>query len=383
MSAEQNITTQEMSIDRLLSFLSQDPVNLHLLADAAVAAFNAGQYRLCDDLLARHDAACPLPAPLANLRGLSSMSQGRFEEAATEFNALSAKHSDPSLSYNAAYANAMCGSFESAASLDAECLTVVPSAAALKMRALHHLGYLDDALQLGKDYCDRPGASSELKGAYAVVLFDLGDRENAKRYASSSTDTSDSLTIHGLLALEAGDVAHASKFMEEALARNPRESRAVLGLGLCSLVEQRFDEAAITLDDAAQKLSSHTGSWLVAGWAWLLAGNKDKARERFRYAAAADRGFAEAHGALAVVDHLEGLRDDARRHTEIALRLDPTCLSGALAQSIEYENAAQPDAASAIRNFAMNRKLGPDGRTLAQSIRSIALNTHVGSRKIW
>ncbi|KWD78387.1 hypothetical protein WL71_24605 [Burkholderia ubonensis] len=301
------------------------------------------------------------------------MSQGRFNEALSDFNSLGEIGADPVLSYNTAYASAMCGSYEPGASLDAPCLDAVPGAATLKLRALHYVGRLDEAVQLGKSLADRPDTRVEFNGAFATLLFDLGDQENAERYARRAVETPDGLTVLGLTALEAGDAEQAYTLLREALGRNPREARATLGLGLCLFAEERFAEAATTLDHAAKQLATHMGAWIAAGWAWLLAGDAVAARAHFQHAATFDRGFAEAHGALAVVSHLEGLHDDARRHAETALRLDPACLSGALATSMQCENAGQAASASAIRNAALHQPLGVGGRTIAQSLRTLGL----------
>ncbi|OJA78351.1 hypothetical protein BGV67_00050 [Burkholderia ubonensis] len=373
MAVDQFASSHLAQLDRLLQFLSQDPDNLNLLADAAAVALDAHRFAICDELLVRHDAIRPLPPHLVNIRGLSSMSQGRFDEALRDFNTLREGGADPVLIYNVAYASAMCGSYDPAASLDTSCLDVIPGAATLKMRALHYLGRLDEAQQLGKSLADQPDTQAELKGAYAMLLFDLGDPENAQRYARQSADTADGLTILGLTALEAGDVEQAFKLLQDASERNPREARATLGLGLCLFAEERFADAAVTLDQAAERLATHMGAWIAAGWAWLLAGDRAAARTRFQHAATHDRGFAEAHGALAVVSHLEGLHDDARHHAETALRLDPACLSGALATSLQYEQAGQVASASTIRNAAMHQPLGAGGRTIAQSLRTLGL----------
>ncbi|RQX94976.1 tetratricopeptide repeat protein [Burkholderia stagnalis] len=373
MAADQFASNHLAHLDRLLQFLSQDPDNLNLLADAATVALEAHRFSICDELLARHQAIRPLPPRLVNMQGVSAMSQGRFAEALGHFHTLSESRADAVLSYNTAYASAMCGSYEPAASLDAPCLDAVSGAGTLKLRALHYLGRLDEALQLGQRLAGRPDAPAEFNGAYATLLFDLDDQEGAQRYARQSVETPDGLTVLGLAALEAGDTEQAFTLLRKALARNPREARATLGLGLCLFAEERFAEAATTLDQAAEQLATHLGAWIAAGWARLLLGDVATARTRFHHASTLDRGFAEAHGALAVVSHLEGLHDDARRHAETALRLDPTCLSGALAKSMQHENAGQAGAASAIRNAALHQPLGTGGRTIAQSLKLLGL----------
>ncbi|WP_322081131.1 tetratricopeptide repeat protein [Burkholderia sp. BCC1972] len=372
----QTSRSPETPLTRLLSFLDEDPNNLNLLSDAAIAAFEAHQFRLCNDLLIRRETIAPLTPSLVNLRGLSALSEGRFEAALADFRTLVEHDANPVLYYNFAYASAMCGAFKPAADIGPTCLEAVPGAAALKLRALHYLGRFDDAIRMGA-LADLAASPPDFVGAYASLLFDLGDLENARHHAARAPDSSDSLVIAGLTELEAGNIERATALLDRAADSNPLEARATLGRGLCLLAQKQFAEAAATLDRAAERLTSHAGSWLAAGWAWLFAGNPDTAAERFQHAAVLDRGFAEAQGSLAVALQLQGRRDDSRRHAEIALRLDPGSLSGTLAKTLELEATDSTESANALKESMLNRPLGPTGRTLAQSLTAFGLKrTH-------
>ncbi|MGT0194070.1 tetratricopeptide repeat protein [Burkholderia pyrrocinia] len=360
-------------LGRLLSFLNEDSNNLNLLADAAIAAFEAGQFRICDELLTRHETIQPLTPALVNIRGLSAISEGRFEAALADFRALAGHDANPVLYYNLAYASAMCGSFEPAADMEPACLDAVPGAALLKLRGLHHLGRFDEAIRMGAPLADQAAPPPGFAGAYAALLFDLGDLANARRYAARAPESADSLVIIGLTELEAGNVDRAAELLRRAADSNPLEARATLGRGLCLLAQERYPDAAATLDQAAERLASHAGSWLAAGWAWLFDGNPVAAGERFQHAATLDRGFAEAHGSLAVALRLQGRQADARHHAEVALRLDPASLSAALAKTLELEAANNIESANALKNAALNRPLGSTGRTLAQSLTAFGL----------
>jgi len=365
--------SRRVHLDRLLSFLDEDSSNLNLLADTAIAAFDAHQFRLCNELLVRHETIQPLTPSLVNVRGLSAMSEGRFEAALADFRALAENDANPVLGYNLAYASAMCGSFELAADMKPACLEEVPGAALLKLRALHHLGRFDEAVRMGAPLADQAAPPPAFSGAYASLLFDLGDLANARRHAERAPDSADSLVIIGLTELEGGNLDRAAELLEQAADRNPLEARATLGRGLCLLAQERYQDAAATLDQAAERLGSHAGSWLAAGWAWLFGGHSDAASERFQHAAALDRGFAEAHGSLAVALQIQGRRDDARHHAEIALRLDPASLSGTLARTLELEAANNIESANDLKDAVLNRPLGATGRTLAQSLTAFGL----------
>lgn len=356
-------------VERLLSFLETDPGNLNLLADAAIAAFDAHHFALCDELLDRHAARAPLPAALANLRGLAALSLHRFDTALHALEPLLTTHDDASIRYNAAYANAMLGRFAKAAELlDDATLYGESRAIPLKLRVLLHLGRLDDAIALGRRHVDSRAASPELYGALATALFDAADLDGARRYAEQSADTVDGLTVRGLLALDAASIDDARDLFLRALTINPEGARTTLGIGLVDLAEQRFTDAAGTLDRAADLLKIHAGAWAAAAWAYLFDGDPGAARIRFERAAELDRGFADAHGGLAVLCVHEGRFDEARRNMTIARRLDASCLSAALAESMLATHAGDTRTADEIRNTALDRPLGPDGRTLAQAL---------------
>ena len=263
----------------------------------------------------------------------------------------------------------MLGHFDEAiAELDDTVLEALPAAATLKLRSLHHLGRLDEALALGKHYTQSAHCDPELHAALATALFDAEDLESARRHAEQAPDTPDGLTVRGLLALDGDSAETARALFERALALNANSGRAMLGVGLALLSEQQFTGAAPALDRAAQLLQTHAGSWISAGWAHLFNGDLAQARARFEEGGRIDRGFAEAPGGLAVVDLKEGKLEDAKRHAEIALRLDRACLSAALAQSLLASAAGDQATADAIREAALSQPLDPRGTTIAQAL---------------
>lgn len=368
-NALSSATAATARVERLLSFLDADPDNLGLLADAANAAFDANGFALCDELLDRYAARAALPPALVHLRGLAALSQHRFDAALREFAPLLATHDDGTIRYNAAYAAAMLGRFDEALGmLDDATLAGVPHAIPLKLRALHHLGRLDDTIALGRLHIDRPGASPELYGALATALFDAANLDDARRCAEHAADTVDGLTVRGLLALDDASIDDARELFRHALALNPDSARATLGMGLAELSERRFAAACELLDQAADQLKVHAGAWTAAAWSHLFDGAPDAARTRFERAAALDRGFADAHGGLAVVCVREGRIDEAKRHAEIARRLDASCLSAALAESLLATRSGDERKADEILQAVLDRPLGPDGRTLAQAL---------------
>lgn len=356
-------------LTRLLSFIESDPTNITLLGDAAACAFDAQQFERCDELLARQQALGAMPPTSMNLRGLCAMARGKFDDALAVFAALPDNESNPVIRYNKTYAHAMLGHFDDTlALLTDDVLAAVPQGSALRMRSLHHQGSLAEAIEVGKRYADHPEAGIEVCGLLAAALFDAGDLDSAQHFASLAKRSPDGLAISGLLALGESRVCDARALFSEALDTQPENSRARLGAGLVLLEQHRFEQAAQQIDAAAQSFSTHAGSWIAAGWAHLLNGDLVQARARFERAGLIDRGFSEAPGALAIVALKEGRLDDARAQTKIALRLDPRCLSAALAQSLLNASAGNQAAADAILDAALNQPIDSQGNTIAKAI---------------
>jgi tetratricopeptide (TPR) repeat protein len=356
---------------RLLEYLKQDPQNLNLLHDAAVAAYEANEYEACAQLLQSFEALQPLTPDLINLRGLAAMSEGNFAKALENFESLNP--SDPVARYNAAYACAMLGQHEqSLVWLDDATLRAFPEAVTLKVRALHHLARVDEAIELGRAHVHGSTIDPALPGALATALFDANAIDDARRLASLHPESPDSLTVLGLLDLKDGANNEALARFDRALRLRPDAARAKLGMGLGLLAVQRFDEAALTLDEAAAALRTHAGSWVAAGWAHLFQHNLVPARERFERAGEIDRGFAEAHGGLAVVSYRQQHLDDARRHATTALRLDKNCLSAAYAMSLLAASAGDDEQSKAIITHALETPVAIDGPTISQLLVSRA-----------
>jgi tetratricopeptide (TPR) repeat protein len=362
-------TATSERLNRLLAFIEVDPTNATLLGDAAACAFDTQQLDLCDQLLARQQALGNVPPASVNLRGLCAMARGHFAEALDAFAALSKSESDPAIRYNMAYASAMLGRFDEAlAPLSEEVMVAVQQGIPLRMRSLHHLGRLDEVIELGRQHADRPPHDPEICGLLATALFDAGDLESARQYATRAAEFPDGLAVTGLLALNEGRSGGALALFARVLEARPDNSRARLGAGLALLEQQRFEQAAQQIDAAARSFKVHAGSWVAAGWAHLLNGDLARARTSFEEGGRVDRGFAEVPGALAIVAIKEGKLDDARAHTKVALRLDPACLSAALAQSLLSAQAGHHAAAGSILDAALNRPIDAQGRTIAQAL---------------
>ena len=352
---------------RLTDYLSADPTNLRLIAEAADTAYLAGLPDEAAALVERHAAIAPPPPSLINLLGLCALAEGRDADAVRIFTSLVADQaSDPGLRFNLAWAQSRAGDpagvLETLASGPGD-----PREAALMARALHALERLPEALALG-DAWDGVSEDPDLWSALATAALDAEDLERAMRWAPRAADTSEGQAALGMLALAQDRNDEARGFFDQALSLRSDSARGRLGLAALLLSDHEPAGAAEQFDRAAETFEDHLGSWIAAGWSWFLAGDAAKARARFERVIALDDTFSEAHGGLALLDFQEGLTEEARRRADIALRLDRHSLGGQLVRSLLLDQAGDARAAAEIVQRAMNARIGPDGQSIAQRL---------------
>ncbi|HEX9932566.1 MAG TPA: tetratricopeptide repeat protein [Allosphingosinicella sp.] len=355
-------------LERLMPLLESDPSNLSLIADAAESALDERRPEQALELLDRYGAIAPLPPRESNLRGLAAMQLQRFDEAAVVFESL-ADGGDPGARFNLAWSRAMLNDADGAlALLDEDLAHALPQAAMLKVQLLHSGGEFDVAADLARVYVERHPDHRGLLAAVSVLALDIEDGELAARCAAAAGDHPDAQTTLGTLALREDRGGEARDLFDRALARNAAVPRAWVGRGLARLMSGEADGAAADIDKGAEMFGDHLGSWIAAGWAHFVNRDLAAARARFETALGLDATFAEAHGALAVLDLVEGRIEEAKRGCEVALRLDRECYSGALARALLAARSGDAAAAQRIFEAALTVPVDRSGRTIAQAM---------------
>ncbi|MET4682546.1 tetratricopeptide repeat protein [Brevundimonas faecalis] len=360
--------------DRLLDLLQSDPDNLRLLGDAADTAFAEGRPELAVELIDRYAGIAPPPPGLINILGLVALEQGRYGDAASVFQSLhDSQADDAGLRFNLAWARSRLGEFEAVLDLVSEDLAMARSVAALlKIQALHHLGRLDEALALGERVTEPHGDAADLMGALASVAIDAEDVERARFWAQRSAGAPEGQATLGMLALAEGRMDEASQAFSAGLAVRSDSARNLLGMGLVQMRRGDMAAGAAALDQAAEVFVDHSGTWIAAGWAYFLAGDAARAMTAFERARDVDPAFGEAHGAIAVVQLLQGDVEDARRHAATARRLDKETLGGALADLLLAQSEGRTELADRIREAALTMPVGPGGQTVAEALAQVA-----------
>ena len=360
--------------DRLSSYLRADPDNERLLADAAAAGLDEHRAAEARELLERHAAGAPLSAELENLRGLAALHAGDGAAAAAALEPLAAAgEGGATVRFNLAVVKSRTGDFAGAVALiDEELLAEQPGAALLKVRGLHHLGQVEEALAVGRQAVDRGQSDPELMAALASLALDSDDPSLAAEYAERAGDAPEGLAAKGTVLLSEGRLADALPVLRRAVTAGPDNARAAAAYGSALLAAGDSQAAAGELDRAAQGFGDHPGSWIAAGWARLVAGDIAAARTRFEAALACDENFAESHGALGVADVMEGKTEEARRRLDVAARLDRNCFSAALGRMLLLESEGAHAAAERVKDMALATPIGPGGQTMAEAIAALA-----------
>ncbi|WP_322966407.1 tetratricopeptide repeat protein [Sphingomonas fuzhouensis] len=356
--------------DQLAAFLKADPDNAALIADMARAALDAGRADEAAALAARHRAlAGPTPA-MDHVAGLAAMAAQDWPAATTAFRNLLDKGVDqPAVRYNLAWSLMMTGDKDAAlASLDDDTAHHIPQAAQLLVGLLHERGEMERAEAVARNAVARFPDHRGLNAAVSTLAIDLADLDLARETAARAGGHPEALVTQATLALEEDNIADAGALFEAALTRHPDSPRALVGRGLVALASDRRTDALADLDRGAALFGTHLGSWIAAGWAHVLAGDTDAARERFERAAAIDDSFAEAHGSLAVLDLMAGDAAAGQQRTAIAQRLDRESFSGALAAAMLAAGGGDRDRAERIVTLALSTPIDGQGRTIGQAL---------------
>lgn len=361
-------------LETLLSYLQADPNNTALRDDAIEEALALNEADIALRLIGDGNKAAMDDRRLSQM-GLAQLQKRDFRRASEIYTILRERgHDDPAITYNLAWARAMDKDFSSALGLlDEEAVIALPQAAELYVQLLHEAGEFDvaadEARKLFAIHPDHRG----LAAAVSVLAIDVEDVDLAAQSARVAGDHPDALTTLGTLSLGEQDVTAARDQFEQALSINPNLPRALIGRGLAKLVSEDRDGAGKDLDRGAELFDDHLGSWIAAGWAYLLQNDPVTARQRFDHAMALDRNFAESYGSLAVLDVLEGKLDQAGAGIATAMKLDRQCMSAAFAQTLLISATGSPEEGRRLFEQILSAPLDDKGHTIRQAIARMVL----------
>jgi tetratricopeptide (TPR) repeat protein len=235
------------------------------------------------------------------------------------------------------------------------------AAAALEVRALHHLGRVEEAEQRVDALLAQGSAGPALLGAAVPVLMDqhrLSEAaELARHLAQDEFHAYPAWEALAADALNRDQVGEALGFVHHALAVRKDDGRVWLLSGLAHWQAQNAGDARHAIENAVRLMPEHAGSWLTLGWMHLLQGERALARASFERGVMASPSFSESHGSLAVLAAMEGRTAEADTLIRKACRLDPACGSAALAQA-QLDGAGPQDIAELGKRFVDGLRAG-------------------------
>jgi tetratricopeptide (TPR) repeat protein len=362
------VPTPSDRLQRLQSYLAQDPDNLHLLRDAADCALQQGQWQEAGELLERTLLLAP-DDQLSRYRKAVLLAQtGQAQESLALTQALlEAGQREDAVLFQHACSLVLAGRHVEAEPILSELQPRAghyPGFHYFHIRALHAAGKLDQAIAVAREM----GEDDVAQGMLSLIQVDAeqldAGRALARQVLARQPDNLDALLADGTVSLALEDPQAAVPSFERALARQQENGRAWLGIGLAKLSTHDLPGARVALEKAVRLMPSHLGTWNALAWLQLLQGELDVAERTIESALAIDRNFGETHGTLAVLKAQRQDWEAAKRETEIALRLQPESFAGRFAQSLLLEHRGRPEKAQQLLLHVMQNFKAPAGGNL-------------------
>jgi tetratricopeptide (TPR) repeat protein len=344
-------------VNRLQGYLAQDPHNLALQADVADACLQAARWADARSVLARTVAQAPNDGPARYRLALVARMEGQLEEAAGLLNALLGEGIDaPAIRLELAHTAAASGDWATAkqalAPLDAWALpaAVGDDVLLLRLRAMHHLTELDEALALGAQWAAVRGDAMPTLGmaALATLSLDAGQVDAAAQWlvragSEAVAHNAELLGAAGFVDLHEGRLAEAATRFAASTDVQPAMGRGHLGSGLAQAALGRMPAAIEALRRATETMPTHLGSWHALAWMQLLSNDVAAATATFEQALALDRTFGDSHGGVALMAALRGDRALAQESIRVGQRLDPMSMNVAMAKIVLAEGKGLND----------------------------------------
>ena len=365
-------------IDRLDTYLQQDPENLAMLADACDTAIAAGQH---DRARAYADRGCALdnndPAWIFR-KSTICIAKRDLESAEALLRGLHLAAPNPAVAHDLGYISLLRGDpaaarahiedwlvKEEASPAQSEALQI------LWLRASHRLHLLAEALAWALAAQEGGRLKPRARGPAALLAIDSFRFDLAMAWSDAALAADDTqveaLVASAYVAMARRDPNRASNLLQRALRSNPGDGRIWSALGYASLQKGDLAQAQAHLESALESVPEHVGTWHALGWARLLQKDLAGASAAFTGALERDRNFAESHGAMGLVLALSGRAQEAEHHLQVAERLDPGNLTGRYARAVISGEAADATRLAKLAHRLLDRP-GFFGGTLAQEV---------------
>ena len=238
----------------------------------------------------------------------------------------------------------------------------------LWLRALHHAGEVESAVQWAQHLSQIQRLDPSLAGIASLAALDNQGFSLAREWSAAALSNTqpgerpvEAYVTQASLALAARDAVKARDLASAALQLNPDDGRSWSTYAFADLLAGEPALACSHFERALRTMPGHIGTWHGLGWSQVVQQQLTSAKTSFETALSLDRNFAESHGSLAVVHALEGDAESASFHIERALRLDPGSVTGRFAQSILRGEASNPQAFKRLAQHLLGDQAAPIG----------------------
>lgn len=251
----------------------------------------------------------------------------------------------------------------------------LPENFAYRAYSLHHLGEVERAIQLAREWAAR-ASDSRAEGYLSLLEMDHGELEKARHRADAvlgrEPDNTDAAVVVGSCLLEDQEMDRALALFRGVTQKEPDNPRGWLGMGLLQLYHQKFPLAVQTLERAGTLMPKNMGTLVTIGWARLLNDDLTGAEQAFRHALEVDRNFGEAHGGLASVLAVQGKDEEARAEIKRSFALDRGGFGAVFAHSLLLERAGKKAQATRLVTRTLERSVREGSPRLIDSIQLFA-----------
>lgn len=373
---ETSLDQLRAKISRFEDFLAQDPDNFGLLSELAELYYQAGDFEKANQLIDTALTKQPHQPSLEYLKANVAMASGQPLEAVTMLQGLLEAGNDaPAIHHNLAYAYLYAGqALKAKQQLDLITAEIdqMPEAALLRARVLHHTGELAEGIASAEAYLNMHPGATDAMGVLSLLQYDAGNIAAARNWAEQAIQTDnrnlEARVVLGSIALDRQDKEPSRRHFSEALAAHPKSGRAWSGLGMAEMLGMNLDQALHGLEKAVEYMPNHIGTWHALAWCQIVRDDIAGAKHSLEAAMALDHNFGESHGGLAVIDILQGHPADAEIKVKKALRLNSASFSAMFAQSLLKEQAGKPEEARQLIQQIFASRIGGDSETLQHKI---------------
>lgn len=380
-----NLKSSPSEAVSLVGLLRQDPTNGGLLEACVQAAMSAGDADTAREALSISQQAGERTLLHAYLDATILMHERRWSEAVDVLSQVSQASAalEPSqrssVWFSWGYALYRAERLVDGAQVLRRCIeqgSPAPGVLACLERILHRLEGPAAAVQAWDSATD--WRDDEAAGVASLACFDASDvaraRDLARQCLERRQDCREAVVTLASVALLDGQVDRAAAMLEDAVVRSPEDGRTWSTLAAARAARRDLPGALAAYREAVKTIPGHIGTWIGQAWIHITLRQLDEAKSCLDSALAIDDRFSETHGGLAVWYALTGDAGRARRHLDIARRLDPASMSWRYADALLHGEAETPEAVErlartllsergiALRGFAGNPKVSTQTR---------------------